>query len=487
MDPKPALFEGAAFTGLRKAKGFKAYTLARRTGISVALLSQYETGLKAPSPEQLDRLLEPLGVSREEFADQVEELRRLAQERTTPPSFVELAAWEWRQIRAAGKALRRRGEAELEQWLRARHARAARRRAAVHVRRLLALPRCERPVVVAHDEQYHSWAVVEGLALASKGAAANDADHALELAQLAWRAAEKVEPSGPHRAIAMGFASAFVGNARRVKNDLDLAQEAFVRSLQLWREGMAVDPYPLEGWRILDLEASLRIDTQEFERALECLAAALAEAPQQSQGPLLLNKARVFEQKKEYLKALSALAEAEPKLDEKREPRNVWVLWFNRVVSLSRLGRFEEAEQILPEARMRAIALCQELDLTRTLWLEGRVAIGRGRLVGGIAALEQVAADFRTRDLALDGALVNLDLAMVELEQGMTVQVKSRALAAEWIFRAGNLHREAAAAFALFCEAARREVATVELARRVQAYLEEAGRNPALRFKIEGS
>ena len=482
---KPWRLEGAALAGLRKAWDLKARELARRAGISADLLSQYETGIKAPSAEQLDRLLEPLACSPEEFRELAAELERLtgtgvARERV---AFVELAPEDRRQVRRAGRVLQRLGEEELERWALEREVRRARRRASVRVRRLLGYPRREWPVLVAHADEYHDWAVVEALCRRSQEAASDSADRALELAELGLRAAERVEPKGPLRARVCGFALAYVGNARRVRNDLDGARAAFAKALRLWGEGASVDPYPLEGWQIFNLEASLRIDVQELDRALECLDAALAEAARSSAvGALLLKKARVLEQRRDFEAALAALEEAEPWLKVERLPRHVFGLQFNRAVNLCHLGRFATAELLLPEVRARAIELRTELDLIRTLWLEARVAIGLERMETGVASLEQVAEEFRARDLAYDGALVHLDLAVVELEQGKTAAVQQRAADMWWIFRAGQLHREAVAALDLFCQAARREAATVELARRVQDYLKRAERNPALLF-----
>ena len=229
---KPWRLEGAALAGLRKARDWKARELARRAGVSADLLSRYETGIKAPSAEQLDRLLEPLACSRREFRGLAAELARLVGtgvegERA---AFLELAPEDRRQIRGVGWVLQRLGEEELERWALGREARRARRRASVRVRQLLGFPRREWPVLVAHMEEYGGWAVMERLCLMSEKAASDSADRALELAELALRVAETVEPEGPLRARARGFAWAYVGNARRVRNDLDGAREAFARS-----------------------------------------------------------------------------------------------------------------------------------------------------------------------------------------------------------------------------------------------------------------
>ena len=349
------------------------------------------------------------------------------------------------------------------------------------------LARCtafERQVLLERVPKYRGWAVVEALCRMSKEATPHSADRTLELAELGLQVAENVEPDGrPRKAQACGFALAYVGNARRVRNDLDGARAAFARAWSLWREGGGGESSPLEGWRISSLEASLRIDTQELDLALRCLDTARAQAPQNALGAILLKRARVFQQRGDFEAALAVLQEAEPWLDAEREPRHLFGFQFNRAVNLCHLGRFAAAEPLLPEIRARAAALRTELDLIRTSWIEARVAIGRGRTEAGMAALEQVAEEFRSRDLAYDGALVHLDLAVVELEQGKTAAVRERAAGMWWIFRTGRLHREAAAALDLFCQAARQEAVTVELARRIQDYLERAERNPALLFR----
>jgi hypothetical protein len=51
------------------------------------------------------------------------------------------------------------------------------------------------------------------------------------------------------------------------------------------------------------------------------------------------------------------------------------------------------------------------------------------------------------------------------------------------IFRSQEVEREALAALRLFCEAARRKTATVELARRVVRFLHRAQHDPELRFE----
>jgi hypothetical protein len=75
-------------------------------------------------------------------------------------------------------------------------------------------------------------------------------------------------------------------------------------------------------------------------------------------------------------------------------------------------------------------------------------------------------------------ALSSLDLAVLYLKAGHTVKVRELAFAMGWIFKAKGIHREALAALSLFCDAAKQENATVELARQVMAEVQRRMRTP---------
>jgi hypothetical protein len=93
------------------------------------------------------------------------------------------------------------------------------------------------------------------------------------------------------------------------------------------------------------------------------------------------------------------------------------------------------------------------------------------------SGLEKVRDYFTDHGLAYDAALSSLDLAVLRLSAGRTAEVKELATAMGWIFKAQGIDREALVALQLFCDAARQESATVELARRVVAEIEKARRS----------
>src|SRR5262249_20367182 len=188
---------------------------------------------------------------------------------------------------------------------------------------------------VESAEGYRSWGVVVHACEASVSAAADKASKALELAELARFIAERVPGSDLWRARIQGYAWAFVGNARRVGNDLLGAERAFAKARSLWETGAATDPGMLDGSRVLDLEASLRRDQRRWAEALALLDEALAMSPSAGRsGRILLKKASTSEQRGDCEEAIAALEQAAPLLDAQREPRLAWVHCFNLAVNL---------------------------------------------------------------------------------------------------------------------------------------------------------
>ncbi len=79
-------------------------------------------------------------------------------------------------------------------------------------------------------------------------------------------------------------------------------------------------------------------------------------------------------------------------------------------------------------------------------------------------------------------ALADLEIAPLLLAENRTAEVKEMAQELVVAFESRNIHREALAALRLFQEAAEREEATAELARRVLRYLFRARYDEGLRF-----
>jgi tetratricopeptide (TPR) repeat protein/transcriptional regulator with XRE-family HTH domain len=310
-------------------------------------------------------------------------------------------------------------------------------------------------------------------------AAASDPARALGLARLALAVAELAPGEPAWQLRGRGFAWGFIGNARRVGGDLLAARSAFDSCWRLWRVGSPPPATALGEWRLLDLEASLCRAERQFEPALNRLDRALASAPSEARGRILLNKASILEQAGEFEAALATLREAAPLVAAMGEPRHLWVHSMNLVTTLCDLGQLAEAEERFPALQALTAELRHDLDQLRVRWLAGRIAAGRGRRAEARAAFEQVRAAFVERCIGYDAALVSLDLAALCLDEGRTAEVRSLAEEMLAVFRSLAVHREALAAVVVWTDAARAETVTVELLRSVRVRLQRAPLDPA--------
>jgi transcriptional regulator with XRE-family HTH domain len=475
-------------TFLRSGQGWSQARLGRAAGVSPNLINDYEGGRKTLHRARLEHLLAAMGLPPE------------AVERTLATLEANRAAsgMAWDLDDPAGPG-RRRAEAVaarsarlaadfsrslLSLLSREGEALQAREQAAPLWTRLRRHTAEERLGLVEGSLKFRSWALCERVAAESIAAAPNHPRQALELAELARRIAELAPGTESWSRRLQGYAWAHVGNARRVCNDLPGAEEAMARAWKLWEAGGPEGEGILnEAW-LPGLDATLRRAQRRFPEALTRIEEALAlDIYGELRAQILLTKARILETLGNPERSTAVLVEAAPLINGQREPRLVMFLQFNLLVNLCRLGRSGEAEAGLPELRLLAERLGEELDLVRMVWLEGKIAAGLGRTGEAYAAFQQVRREFTARELAYDAALVSLELALLLLEQGRAAEVRGLAGEMVWIFRAQGVHRETLAALQLFWDAARKEEATAELARRVVLYLYRAQHDPELRFE----
>jgi transcriptional regulator with XRE-family HTH domain len=431
---------------LRALNGWSQKDFAEAAGLERSQISHAESGRRQPTEKTLGRLLATAGVSASAFRAILAFLRRLRSGNELAALEADLGSLTLREVAlalesAAGEVLQRSPNERL---------------------------------------RFQDWPLVEKLCTESTRATATDANRALELASIALRIAERTE--SPSSSRIQGYAWAHIGNARRVAGDLAGAEAAFLNAWRLWET--ATEPkVTLAEAQILSLEASLRRDQRRLSEALELLDRALGLAHSDStKGRLLLIQASTLEQMLEPKMALEVLERALPLIDPKTEARDFYVLQFTRAVTLLHLSRVDEAAVLVPEVREMAAQLGNELDLIRVRWLEARVAVGQGHRAEAMEALTWIKAEFATRNMAYDMALASLELAVLYLGEGRTGEVKTLAEEMRPVFQSQGVHREALAALRVFSEAAACEAVTLDLARRLVAYLERARHDPELRF-----
>lgn len=466
----------------RALKGWKQGDLARKARIDPSALSRYEREGGAPS-EAKERIFGAINVP-PDFAEGFVSAYRVLEGAADQPA--ESAA---DLTDALGADVANRFAAMLAPALAVlsvpneppqmeEHPPTAEDRAVAESLFLRLLPYTfdERLLVVTNGRQYRSAAFCERLCDESENAAARNAEDSLDWSKLALRVAERIPGPEAKRSKAMGYAWAFVGNSRRVAGQVPIA-EAFARSRQLYALGRSGAPGWFDEARALDLEASVRRDGGEFSESLALLDRALVICEPSSRSRILLKQAATFEQAGQPERALLSLEKARPAIERGEGGlRYRWMLRFNVVKNLVHLYRAAEAEALLPELRLLATELGNDLDQLRTRVLVGEVLAGLRRWNEALAELSAARAEFTNLKLFADAAVVGLQEAVILLEDLRTAKVRTLVRTMKPIFDSLGLKREALAGYRLFVAAAEREAATATMARELAKAIERAGK-----------
>lgn len=338
----------------------------------------------------------------------------------------------------------------------------------------------ERLAVVGSARRYQHWALAELLADEAARCCSKSLEKAEAWARLAVEVAQRVRGPEGWQSRVRGYAAAAGPNILRVRGKHDEAEAGLEEANRLWLAGS--DPEGiLDPGRLLDLEASLRRDQRRFAEALAKADEAFAAS--QHPGRVLVKKAFTQEVMGEYEPALETLQESEPLVEKEADARLSYQHKFNRAVLYTHLSRFAEAQALGEEVRAAAMALGDEIFLSRATWLRGRIAAGLGRPRDARSLLEDAQSEFAGRKMWFDVALAHLELARLLLREGKTAEVKALAPQLAEVFKSRKIHREALAALRTFQEAVEQETATAELAGRVLRFLFRARHDPGLKLE----
>lgn len=475
-------------TFIRQGEGWSQSKLAREAGTTPKVINDYEHGRKPLNRPRLEKLLACMAVPSERVDATLSCLAGTRATARAPADPGDRFAEERRHVDAIAFQIGRLAEgfsrSVLELLTVEGEALAGRQDGEMLWRRLKQRSAAERRLLIEKVAKYRHWALVERVAAESIELAANHPRQALELAELSLFIAERVTGDAAWQARLAGYAGVHVANGQRVCNDLHAMEAALVRALKLWEEGASGDPGILNEAVVPWIEAACRRAQRRFPEALKRIDEALALDGGALRGQILMTQAHIFEVVGDIESLIEVLSAAWPLVDGNQEPRLAFGLRFNWMVALCHLDRASDAELMLTEIRDRAERLGEPLDLVRVVWLEGKIRSGLGQARESQRAFEQARRTFKEVKLGYDYSLVSLDLAMLLLKEGRTTEVREIATEMIWIFKSEAVHREALAALKIFCEAAKREAATVGLTRRVARYLCRAVYDPELKFEV---
>jgi tetratricopeptide (TPR) repeat protein len=481
---------GIVLTFLRCGQGWTLTQLGEAAGFSAQLISDYEKGRKKLLRKRLEHLISFMGLPPEAIDATLERLEanRAAARAlggsglSTTQRSIEVAVAKLGRLatefgRAALSTLAVTGEALQE-----------RAQAALLWERFEKRDHDERIALVETDPKFRSWSFSELVAAKSIEMAPSSPAKCRDLAALARRIAELCPCDGLLRQRAEGYAWFHVANARRVTNDLRGCDAALDTAAKLWEAGAPGDPGFFNEAIVLGLEAAIRKAQRRFPEARRRIEEALAADRGDLRGKLLLLKAQILGALGEFEVSTEVLRESIPHIDEEREPRTALGVRCQFLVNLCMEGRAAEASPLLRQAEALAEQLGQKVDIVRVVFIGAKISAGTGRTEEAEEGFEQARRSFASHQppLPLDYALVSLDLGLLLLEHGRTSEARTLAEQMRWIFSSQDLHREALAALQVFCEAAKRETATVELTRRVIRFLYRSQHDPELKFEATG-
>lgn len=281
-----------------------------------------------------------------------------------------------------------------------------------------------------------------------------DLDRMIELAQIAHQAAERLDAGIYGECVVADLrarAWAELGNAYRVCDDINGAQEALEQALVWLRKG---GESLRTTTRVANLAASLFSDQGRFADACEILGEVqlvheyrgedhLAGRSLISQGLYL-----AYDHKPEQ--GILLMCDGLLRLDPVSDPKLKVISFHALAHNLVEVGRFRKARMLLWHIRPVYQQDGDHLSLVRLRWLEGRICSGLDDLPMAEEHFQYSRREFEKCGQHYDCALVSLDLAMLWLRQGRREETRQLALELINYFRALGIAREAAASLIVY-------------------------------------
>jgi tetratricopeptide (TPR) repeat protein len=332
---------------------------------------------------------------------------------------------------------------------------------------ILGAPEAERRALLDQGVRFRSLRLCALLEARCREVWFHDPAQAVSLAELAVAMAERLDDEHYGLALvedARATAWAHLGNALRIAADLPAAERALdMAETHLQRSGGEAYTEAL----ILSFRASLRTTQGRYEEAVRLLDDALViyrEArDRHMEGRTLIKKGTALGLLGRYAEAVRLIRRGLSKIDLIHEPGLLVTAHHNLIVFLTESGQHRQAREDLAKTRRLYLDLGKRMNLVRLRWLEGKIARGEGEWEEAGAALWEAQEAFLREGIAVDAALVSLDLAVLHLRHGDSAGI--RQLAAEMlpILEAGGVHPDAMAALLLFQQAAEADEVTLDL------------------------
>lgn len=270
-----------------------------------------------------------------------------------------------------------------------------------------------------------------------------------------------------------------LANAYRFNNNLEMAELHLKQARK--RRAYGSGDRRLEA-RFHEITASLACDSRWFPEAYRRIDQAARIYEELGEGHMvgraLISKSAFAACKSDPEAALRFLEEGSSRIDPECDPELPKTIVHNRILYLTDLGNYKEAQRLLWDARTQNLLPEGAVNQAKLRQGEGRIFCGLGQLDRAERALQSAMDDLLELELPLTAGIAGLDLAGVWLRQGMPEKVLPLARRLAEVFEEQNVRKEAITAMMLVEEACGEERLSLRYVDAVKGYLRKLERNP---------
>ncbi len=343
-----------------------------------------------------------------------------------------------------------------------------------------ALPPERRELKVRNARPFASLPLVSALVERSHAARYSDTAQMVLDARLAVAAAEAagLREGGQNELVSDHLARAWgqLGNALRVRSEVPKAEEAFARSLRHLDEGTG-DPGLRAG--VYEHLSSLRLARRQFAEGLQLLEDAIQIyrdlGDRSGEATVLLRLAIMRFTAGQPAQAIEPLNQSIRMLNRRQHRDLIRAGYHQLMRCFLELGRPVSAHTLWVDVEQLIKGCKGELEQLRWDWLRALIDRDMGLLDAAETRLGRVREGFLLHDLAIEAAVISLDLAEVYVRLKRVPDVVRTVSEAIPIFRSLGITRELLAALAQLTSIARDGGAALGLLRQVREQLQGAG------------
>lgn len=353
---------------------------------------------------------------------------------------------------------------------------------------LLSHPAGRRSLLVRNSRRYQTIGIASQLLEEARVTWDEDVWSALEMTELALvvlRRLSRLRGDIAQLNDLLCRAFVFRGNCRRIVSQLRLAERDFERARIYVQQGKG---YPQNFAFVDEYESSLRRAQCRFDvggklaRRARKIYKGLGDVKGEARLIIVeaMNQRSSGDQASACRNLRYLLAAFQP---HEIGWQYILMAKHNLATYLTELGRAEEAQRLLPELYRLYEVHGQRFQIVRLCWVEAMILEQAGDIDAAAERYEEVRDFFVEQGIGYDAALVCLDLSALYLTHGRHREAKELAAGLVPLLEAHEIHREASAALALFCQAVQCEKATAALAKDVAKYLQVARDRDDLRYE----